>query len=384
MTTINGNNHSMWSWTSSPRRFLEKAHDLYVQSFEVLKDGFNAARAPLPSSERVSTFARDCIPLSIQETFNSAKNFTINWAEAGATKTIEYLKSPSIREYHPEVQSLRDKIKTELATLSRVYSALCEEPQTFSEMPSPERLENLGELSEEVGESCANLRQYAEELEGLLDQPITREDVVNLTNYFRTNETCKNGAAGALEAIGAVAGGMLVTESLGLGPILPESLNPAKLLPPTAKGAGELAGFLAAAQISWATFNALAQKVPPEYRNVAQVVVIASLLGLEITGNNPLSSYLQEQLGSMGVDLSTYSATLLASYIGMAIAGTSETIGDYVRNMTFSTLTALTFQAKLDYEGIKNPVVSGIVSALAGYIGYNLDKYTTTLQGEQL
>ena len=111
-------------------------------------------------------------------------------------------------------------------------------------------------------ESCTTLSQYARELEELLNQPITREDYVNFINDLQTNETFINAVSSATEAIGGVVGGMMVAESLGVGPILPDSINPAELLAPMGEEAGQLVGFLAAAKISWTTLNTLAQKLP--------------------------------------------------------------------------------------------------------------------------
>ena len=89
-----------------------------------------------------------------------------------------------------------------------------------------------------------------------------------------------------------------------------------------------------------------------------------------MTGNNPLSNYLQEQLGSLGKEIAVYSTTLLASYIGMAIGSTEETIGDYVRKMTPSTLmTKFTTWIVQNCKGI-NPILASLLPAGAGQLGY--------------
>ena len=144
----------MWNWGNTSRRFLGSVHNAYVKSFECLNKGFNTAREALPSSERVSAFVREHVPLpsSIQGAFTTARDFTLGSAQASATKVIQWKNhltfqkenASFLHEYHPEVQSLRGNIETELALLSTEYSILSEETHTFSKIPFSENSKSSG------------------------------------------------------------------------------------------------------------------------------------------------------------------------------------------------------------------------------------------------
>ncbi len=366
-------------------------HNFYVAAYETVGSvvSFIRERTPrLPAA----------IAQSTQRVVSVLRDYSYGKIAHVAQRTNRWLRPNSnqsfLKDLRPEAKEMTAAAEKKCDELSQICSAAFRKEFIFSSIPTLEQLDQLevqlrllpeNEYAQQALIICEELRTIIQEKLAFQETDLSAEDCKALEEELKGNILLRTSFLATLENIGEYLGGALIDES---SPILPESLNPAVMTAQQIRNrVASPAGKLLGGALSILGAKYLISKLPlmslENRRGVIQALLIGLILAAEYLQVNPLSNFIRDSLAQLGYDLSFYSVALLFNYAGMVLGGTTETIGEYVRNMTPSMISYYAALFALESYGAGS-FMRNSVALLVSHVAYNFDIYSQALQGKLL
>ena len=230
--------------------------------------------------------------------------------------------------------------------------------------------------------SCFKLNKIHQQIEKLQAEDISTEDFQAYTKSMSRNVLLTTSIGAVVENIGEMGGGYIIDEKIAL---IPKMYNPAVALGTKVRSfIGEPIGKAMGISIGLTGIYYLLEKLPlmqfSDRRKTIQIAAILLYLGAEYFQLNPLTNFLQNCCGEIGYDFAFYSVALLFNYIGMYMAGTGESLGSYVRNMTPSMLVYNGVNTVFSAMGLHG-ISSGVIAFYLSHVAYNFEIYQKLYSG---
>ena len=381
---------------------VNKAHDLYVGTYECIgsiakevkeniPDPFSCLCPPLT---RLTKRSKKIIDHGLVTTLSLADRLTQRFFRRSIAKK-------TLRDCRPEIKELLQRAKGELIALSNDCSTVFDRTIIFAEIPTEEEtqtiLDQLYTFQEQSDGStplkkiaaadrayaaCIRLKKIHQQLSEKRGEPLSAQDLAAFTGSLTDNILLTTTYSATVENIGEMVGGIVIDEA---SPIIKEQWNPAIRLGQMVaayigKPVGRLMGTLAGLSGVYYLLSKLPLMRFDHLRTKIQAGALLLMLSIEYMQLNPLTHYFEEQMGGMFYDLGFYSIALLFNYIGMLMAGTEESLGSYVRNMTPATLVYNGANFALETMGF-NGVMAGVFSFYLSHVAYNFDLYQGLFNG---
>ena len=384
---------------------ISTVHDLYVGAYECIGSIVNGiwSRVPHPFS-----FFRP----TLNNLTTRSTEILYNAMVAGISRTIQLsnsvLRRPRnetiMRTCRPEIKELLQEAKSEITKLSKDCSIVFDRTIIFSKIPSQEEtqeiLEKLFQFKDNLEwlppprkeqaadraiAACTRLHEIHQQLENMKGEEISSRDLEAFQESLSRNALLTTTVSATVENIGEMVGGMVVDEA---SPVISQEWNPAiQLGKKVAEHIGRPAGRLMGMAVGFTGIYYLMSKLPlmrfENQRTMVQAGAILLMFIVEYMHWNPLTNYLEEQGGELSYDLGFYSVALLFNYIGMYMAGTGESLGSYVRNMTPSMLVYNGANFAFEMIGFEG-IIAGVLSFYLSHVAYNLDLYQSLFRGTLL
>ena len=377
-------------------------HDIYVGTYEVLAEAssFLWDRLPAPFPNLQVTARR-----SIHNGVTTVCTGVCSGFSQIIQRTNSALGYPRnqtvLRDFRGEMKELSSRAKQETYALSAACSYAFDRTILLTSTPTVEEVQQItdklyqfietppaGTSNAQLAEArvgvatCFRLIEVHQEIIELRDQDISPDDFRAFQESISRNQLLGVTIDATVENIGEMLGGQVIDES---GGILPTDWNPAvalgrRVCDHIARPLGRTAGGV----LSLTGIYYLLENLPlmsfENHRKKIQAAAILLTLAAEYYQMNPVSNFVQEQAGEHGYDFAFYSVALLFNYLGMYMAGTNESLGSYVRNMTPSMIVYKAVYAALEFSHIGD-FTNLMISFYLSHVAYNFDIYSKFSQG---
>ncbi len=373
--------------------FVEAAHETYVSAYEIAANVGSSVWSMIsaPFSAGASLLGR-----GVSYTATTVSDKVLSAYNHVRGRPV----SPIPKTYLERSKELIAAIKAKLIPLGKDCSIVFDSALIFSGLPSEQQLirlqEQLQEIEAETGMStptkiirslekaksaCEALLPMVLELGEICNEELTTEDIKALATEVLENKIVKLAFDATMENVGECIGGELVQEQSLL---IPDSINPAVIVGDLLRTTvGRSVGGVLGTAASAYGLNYLLKKIPlgslENKRTYVTFLAMATLLGLSFYELNPIVNFAQDVLGEQLYNFGFYSTALLFNYMGMAAMGTTETLPDYVRNMTPSMIALKGTELALNTIGSTGTEVF-LLSMLVSHVAYNRNLYHSIYQ----
>lgn len=369
---------------------ISTVHDCYVEAYSGIAFMTNALIDRIP-------YLPDCIR-------SCAGNIVYKTTEVVCGVSTKVIKCTNwlfghsqnetcMRSYRLEMQQLISGAKAEVFKLSKACSIVFDKTVIFSSVPNYEQTQELLEklylfkentafftppkklkAANQAIASCFKLNKVHQQIEKLKKEDISTEDFQAYAKSISRNVLLTTSIGAIIENLGEVGGGYVIDEEMAL---IPKVYNPAVILgTKVCNFIGKPIGKAIGTSIGLAGIYYLLEKLPlmqlSNRRKTIQAAAILFYLGAEYFQLNPLTNFLQNYCGQVGYDFAFYSVALLFNYIGMYMAGTGESLGSYVRNMTPSILVYNGVNTLFSLMGLEG-ISSGVIAFYLSHVAYNFE-----------